>query len=262
MLKLAAALLSLALCGLAGAASAVTITFDELQHGEIVGNQFAGMSVSIIAGNVGGGPSFAVAFDSDLPFGSPLHGDNDLLFRDRNGNEGWSRGNIEGVPLGNLLIIQENDIGCFDGICDLPDDEGSRPAGLLRFDFEISVLDFGFDLVDVESTSMEGGSISFYDLNPDTGGFKLVNIPMTDFLDGVAGIELGDRSANRIAPFTLADIQAMRADFEEIDRVEINLGGSGAVDNVNFTPVPEPTTAVLLGLGLAGLASSGRRRQR
>jgi hypothetical protein len=37
---------------------------------------------------------------------------------------------------GNVLIIQENDIGCgIGGICDQPDDEGSRPTGYLSFVF-------------------------------------------------------------------------------------------------------------------------------
>jgi len=50
MLKLGAALLSLIAFGIGSAASAVTITFDALQHGEIVTSQFAGVrrSTSLI----------------------------------------------------------------------------------------------------------------------------------------------------------------------------------------------------------------------
>jgi len=33
------------------------------------------------------------------------------------------------------------------------------------------------------------------------------------------------------------------------------------VDNITFTPMPEPASGVMLGLGLAGLAVRGSRRR-
>ena len=43
--------------------------------------------------------------------------------------------------------------------------------------------------------------------------------------------------------------------------MRIDLGGSGAIDNVTYAlPTPEPTTATLLALGLTGLGVAGRRR--
>lgn len=244
MTKLAAALIALVACGFASGAAAIptVLSFDDvsLLHGSIVTDQYAGANVSIMATNVGGGPGLAVAFDSSLS-GTR---DSDLEF----GN-GWSGGNLApDTVLDNLLIVQENNIGCGDGRCDEPDDEGSRPAGTLIFEFDIPVLSFGFDLVDVEDTMAENGSITFYD------GFSTVNIAMMDFL---AGFQLGDNSANRVEPFLVADLLGI----DQIDRVDINMGGSGAVDNVTFEPVPEPTTATLMGLGLTALAALGRRRQ-
>ena len=67
------------------------------------------------------------------------------------------------------------------------------------------------------------------------------------FLDFVGAV-FGDNSANRIAPIDLL------AEFGDVaDTVELSFGGSGAVDNLVVTFIPEPTTAGLLGLGLLGL---------
>jgi hypothetical protein len=68
---------------------------------------------------------------------------------------------------------------------------------------------------------------------------------------------LGNNTANRIDPFV-----AQALGLEGFDQVVIHLGGSGAVDNVRYTiPVPEPSTAFLIGLGLS-LSAIARRSRR
>ena len=242
MLKQKVALLSLAALLVAGGATAapITLTFDDvgMVHGTVVNTQYSGVTISAI--NTGGGPNLAVAFDSNLT-GTR---DDDLQF-----NSGWSTGNLApDTRLGNLLIIQENPNGCQDGICDAPDDEGSRPAGSLIFEFDVPVTSFGLDLVDVESLAEEDGSITFFD------GASSVTVDMTTFLSGLI---LGNNSANRVDPFDLGDLPGL----SQITKVELTLHGSGGVDNVTFTPVPEPASAALLALGVLGLGARARSRR-
>ena len=91
-----------AVCSLvvAGArADTNTISFDSLQHGEVINTQFvASHGVTISARNVGGGPNLAVAFDS-----------NRINTRDPDlQGPPWSAGNLAGdvqADLGRLVII-------------------------------------------------------------------------------------------------------------------------------------------------------------
>jgi len=227
---------------LPGSAGAVTLSFDGLGlvHGEVV-SAFDG--VTIEATNPNRSFDYAVVFDSEAS------GTRDLdLEAATGGATRWSGGNLEGVELGMMLILQENGSGCDSGVCLNADDEGSRPsAGELRFIFDVPVTSFGFDLIDVDSTTAENGSVTF-----KTGSGGSATIAFADFL---AGFEVGDNTANRIDAFTASSVGLADEIFTE---VTIAFGGSGAIDNVTFVPTPEPSTVLFLGVGLAGLAA--RRR--
>jgi hypothetical protein len=47
---------------------------------------------------------------------------------------------------------------------------------------------------------------------------------------------------------------------EAFEEVIVNFGGSGAITNLMLTHVPEPGTALLVGMGIAGMAISRARR--
>lgn len=238
--------------GLAGvpAGSADVITFDGFVNGQIMNTQIPG--VTITAMNPNRVHDLAAIFDTNLTgIADPdLEGPN------------WSGGNLAGDPeaggggttLGNVLIIAENNTGAGDGILDDPDDEGSRPGGVLIFEFDTALVSLGFDILDVEGVTEEPGSIDFF-LN----GGLIGTVNLADFINPVSSfhdptIEFGNHTANRISPITAAQLNA-----DMFDEVRFNMGGSGAIDNIDFTVVPAPGTLLLL--GAAGLLRHRNRRR-
>lgn len=129
-----------------------------------------------------------------------------------------------------------------------PDDEGSRPAGTITLDFGRLLsggFGFGFDLLDVEGAlEFPSGFVATF----FNGGTQ---IQQTNFAD-LAGMTWGNNSLNRVAPSQFASAQ-------DFDRVRISLGGSGAIDNLVFGAVPEPSTVLLLCTGFVGLVAFRRR---
>lgn len=228
-------------------AAAFVVDFESLAHGEVALGSLAGTGLTIDALNPNRGFDLAVGFDTRL------QGTADLDLQASPTGPVWSAGNLANTALGVILILQENDAGCSTGICSSPDDEGRRPAGDLILDFETPLLELGFDLIDIDSLTSESGSIELFD------GTSSVTIDLLEFLDPGSPfydptIELGNNSANRFAP-----ISAAAVGLEKIDAATFHLGGSGGLDNVSGTLVPEPTTALLMALGLGGLGVAARR---
>jgi len=222
-----------------------TIDFESFTHGQIIHTQQPGVTIS--ATNRGGGPDLAVDFDSGL------RGTRDPDLQGPNGSDGaWDHGNIaSNQVLGMMLIVQENSVGIEDGFADLPDDEGSRPAGSIFFQFAKAITSFGFDLIDVEGVEEYGQDSGYF--ATFFGGGSEVRVSFADLITPASGfydpdIAFGDNSANRVSP-----ISAEQLGLESFERVELNFGGSAGVDNVAYTAVPTPTAVaggLLLGLSL------------
>ena len=235
-----------------------TQTFNNLSHGQIVDNEFSnGINGFTVSGtNIGGGPDLIVAFDTfaqntedpDLedPFDIGNAATSDI-FRDLQ-DPNNSGSNIS--RFFDALIIQENGQEDPDNkgfISANPDDEGTRPAGTIQLDFESPISRFGFDLLDVEGVDEE------FNLVFSSEDDVIATVPFSEFVDNEDGlffddtIEFGDNSANRIVPISTTRLRAFTGDdtIESFDQIAINLGGSGAVDNIRFENfVPEPTSAV------------------
>jgi len=216
--------------------NADVINFDNLATGTIVDDEYSTV-VSISVNNKrAGAPDLGVVFDTTNYTG----GDSDLAGPFDSNNDALA----DGFEAFNVLIIQENSAGCdiVIGICDEPDDEGSRPAGTFFFTFEKLVTLESIDFFDVETTEngeTENNAIKLFDAanneilpgefyTPDTGGDNMWD----QVFFGVDGVK----------------------------RIELNMGGSGAIDNIRFTVVPIPAAAWLFGSGLIGLAGLARRK--
>ena len=113
--------------------------------------------------------------------------------------------------------------------------------------------DFGFDLVDIEDNIETVGSIEFL-----FGGVSVGGILFEDLVSLQPDISFGNNTANRVEPFNTLDTLQVEA----FDEVIFRLGGSGALTNLTFelTPIPEPGTATLIGLGVAAMAAARARR--
>lgn len=235
------------------------VDLNSLSHGDVVRDQFASTDNLFIRANNENTPdgdlyNMAVAFDTTTNYNNG-DGDSDL-------RAPWDGGNLDSERVvGNILIIQErtpgNDDEGDDGIpetVDVPDDEGSRPAGTITFNWRDCVIDaLHFTLIDVE---------------PDTEPFFVtfaneVSMSTVQVLNGVdygyGETEFGNNHANRIG-LTSEDIG-----FGDWNTVTFHFGGSGGIGEIEYTkpgdtpeiPAPAALPAGLLALG----ALAGRRRR-
>ena len=267
-------------CSLGGVVQSVQ-NFDSLSHGQIVSDQFyddgSDTGFQVFGKNFHDGRELIVAFDTrkddtrDPDLEAPFEDGNlivDGKNQDFNGNA---------IDFNAALIIQEGPRKRFDGgrpngdgtFLETPndaDDEGRRDpggAGSITFDFNRPISSFGIDLLDVEGVT-EAFSFVF-----SSNGVEVATVEFKEFISSPVfvqtehEVDFGDNSANRIVPITAKKL----TDFTEttiasFDQVTVNLGGSGALDNIRYTQaVPEPTSlAVWLGAMFAFVGCFNRRR--
>jgi len=259
---LAAAALSPAPPARAADGAPIVVTFEGFAHGQKLGSAY--------------GKTASNQVDIKVANSDPIAPDVPVIFDTRKQNTSdpdleapFPSGNLRGQQLGNILIIPENNIDAnHDGILDDPDDLGSRPSGQFRLTFTSQKMtSFGLDMVDIEQVEIPK-SLAYIIFQRRLGTNTYQEITRVPFVNFVTPgnkyydptIQFGDHSANRIKPITAASLGSGVTSF---DRVIINLDGSGAIDNLRFTPfvtVPEPATGLALLAGATVLLPRRRRR--
>ena len=172
-----------------------TLDFEDLAPGTVVDEQYQDIYVDVVVKNFSKkAPDLGVVFDSR----DPQETDKDLK------TPGKGKGNTR--ELGNLLIIAENKKDeDNDDLIDTPDDEAD--GGIISFNFSVPVYPIKIDVIDIEEQG------SFIEGFESDGKLRHAMIP-----------DLGDNSVQTL------DLSS----GELTDRFDINLKGSGAVDNFKY----------------------------
>src|SRR5690606_38951791 len=139
--------ISLSRFGMA-AESTIAIDFENLSRVEIVYEQYKSQGVVIRGANWSDGPDYAVVFDS-TDIGDSGDTDLEAPFR-----PAADLGDAEKLWPGNILILHKRH-DCENGFCQEPDDEGSKPAGFLEFEFSGPVTLHRLKLFDINYAETE-----------------------------------------------------------------------------------------------------------
>jgi len=103
----------------------------------------------------------------------------------------------------------------------------------------------GFDLIDVEGPS-EFGRNSGFVATFFMGGDELARVGFDQFINENSmfydpTVEYGNNKANRISPITVDALSSFTGtSITTFDKVEINLGGSSAIDNIDVSTCQTP----------------------
>lgn len=231
-----AALLGLSLLSFVGSTQAAIIDFEGYSAGTIIDDEYTtSQGVTIKGVNTYNTPdthNVATIFDSNAYTG----GDKDLAAPFYKSTDALKENPF--TP-GNILIIHETANEC-DGItCTDPDDEGkSGPAGsgYFEFSFSESITLNSVDFFDIEYNEANAPKFAIELFSDDA--FTNVVFEDTYFVPTTGG----DNTWDRLFFSNVTGVKSIR----------INLGGSGAIDNIDYTSIPEPSSMLLSILCLFG----------
>jgi hypothetical protein len=138
-------------------------------------------------------------------------------------------GSVTGVRPGGVLIIQEN--------ADLiPDDNAS--GGTITFDFDTAINFTSFRIFDGATITVSSSDSTFT-------------------FEGFVPEPINENVGNRF--FGEFDVTGL---FNNVNDLTFTFSGSGAIDDLEVSPVPLPAALTLMLAGLGGLGAVGARRRR
>jgi hypothetical protein len=173
--------------GSANAGETVTIDFEGLSSGDVIADQFDGVSISAQReGDSDDSENDAMIFDTDNTTG----GDSDLGY----------------TGVGNAFIISEDN--------DSSDADDNAQGGTLTFDFDVPSEVVSINVLDIEE---QGGTIDLFDV--DGGLINSIDIPAA-----------GDNSQQEVI-----------INADNVSTLNVNLVGSGAVDDVTYVTPADDT---------------------
>lgn len=239
---------------------------NDIVDGQEIDDEYAAWGVTISAENIRKSFDRAVAFDSSLDVTSdpdleaPFYDFIQEDFTDVDDKNEFSfvddvRDGVNGISNpGNVLIIQENNTGCDGTTCDDPDDEGRRPAGFFTISFDVPVFLSYIDFFDIEIAE-DGGRPENAIILKDADSKEIS--PSTFFTPNTGGdFIVGSTSYTGTGADGLANSNGRTNAWDrlffntaQVKMITINMGGSGAIDNIAFREVPSPATGALLLLG-------------
>ena len=217
--------------------TAAVLDFEGFGLGQIIDDEYSAFpapGTTVGAVNLSAGPDVAIIFDTSSPTG----GDPDLGAPFSSLNSSLD----QAFEPGNVLIIQErNNCNLTTGFCSVPDDEGSRPAGVFEFVFNSPIVLQSLDFFDIEFNENNN--------NPNSQ-VRLFDASDTELLPGAFFVPNtgGDNMWN----------QLVFGDVAGVKRIVIEMDGSGAIDNLTFVPVP--AAVWLFGSALMGLGWLRKRK--
>lgn len=205
-------------CPVCTALNTVNLDFNDQAKGSIIDDEFIDLGVLILAkNNFSQHPDLAIIFDSSNPSGGDLDlGTPNVVFGGPGVGAGGTLTNDRSLE--KVLIIAENaNDNNRDGLIDVPDDEAR--GGSIEFLFNQSVAIHSLDLLDI---SENGVKLEFKDVNGD---------------------ELSELSVPSLGDNSLQTIAVDQGDFVT-KKLEVELTGSGALDNLTFCQDPNAAAPV------------------